>query len=59
MQAAVKSKWDAFLDAYLAYLSDPTPDKEKEMERLGRELQGLDPNFSYSDFKKKVSSGRG
>ncbi len=56
MQAVVKSKWDAFLDAYLAYLSDPTPEKEAEMEQLGRELQGLDPNFSYNEFRRKVSS---
>ena len=54
-ETALKSKWDEFLDAYLAYIADQTPEKERRMERLGRQLQRLDPKFSYSEFKKKVS----
>jgi hypothetical protein len=56
MEATVKSKWDEFLDAYLSYLADPATEKLRELERLGRELQDVDPNFKYSEFKKRVSS---
>ena len=55
---AVKSKWDEFLDAYLAWIQDPTPELEEKMARLGAELQGLDPRFSYLDFQKQLVSKR-
>lgn len=55
-EAAIKSKWDEFLDAYLGYIAQPTPEREKEMEERGRELQALDPKFSYTDFRKKVDA---
>ena len=55
-ETALKSKWDEFLDAYLAYIADQTEEKEERMERLGRQLQRLDPKFSYSEFKKKVTT---
>ena len=54
--AGLKTKWDEFLDAYLAYIAGPTPELEEEMERLGRELQSLDPKFSYREFRKKVDT---
>ena len=55
-ETALKSKWDEFLDAYLAYIADQTYEKEERMEELGRQLQQLDPTFSYTEFKKKVST---
>ena len=55
-ETAIKSKWDEFLDAYLGYVAQPTPEREREMEQKGRELQDLDPKFSYCEFRKKVDA---
>jgi len=54
MDVAIRTKWDEFLDAYLDYVADPRPDREEVLARLGRELQALDPKFSYDDFERTI-----
>jgi hypothetical protein len=54
MNVATRTKWDEFLDAYLDFVANPRPDREEVLARLGRELQDLDPKFSYDDFERKI-----
>jgi hypothetical protein len=46
-----RARWDAFLDAYLLYLSDPTPLNAANLHLAGIALAQCDKEFSVVDFE--------
>ncbi|HWN82906.1 MAG TPA: hypothetical protein VNM87_12470 [Candidatus Udaeobacter sp.] len=46
-----RQKWDAFLDAYSAYLRDPNLTNAAGLRQAGVALESSDDNFSWKEFE--------
>jgi hypothetical protein len=46
-----KARWDAFLDAYSAYLREPSLGNAAELHLAGVALETADETFSMGDFE--------
>ena len=49
-----RDRWDAFLDAYLDYLQDPTPMNAAVLHLAGAALESHGERFSLAEFKSRL-----
>ena len=53
-KASRKKRWDAFLDAYSAYLHDPSVTRAASLHLAGVALEEVEREFSLADFERKL-----
>jgi hypothetical protein len=46
-----REKWDAFLDAYSAYLREPSLTNAAMLRQSGAALESCDESFSWKEFE--------
>jgi hypothetical protein len=53
-KAKRKQRWDAFLDAYSAYLHEPSVTRAAALHLAGVALEEVERGFSLADFERRL-----
>ncbi len=53
-KAKRRKRWDAFLDAYSAYLNEPSVTRAASLHLAGVALEEVERGFSLADFERRL-----